>query len=93
LGLRVSAFGRDFRMTKMTARLISLSSATILLTSAAILPSAVPTQAAAQSHSEMILFDGGGTDELNGLRYHWFRIPSLVRSNANTVGLGSFRQN
>ncbi|WP_460392160.1 sialidase family protein [Actinophytocola sediminis] len=40
---------------------------------------------AAESHSEKIIFDGGGSEELNGLRYHSFRIPSLIRTKNNTL--------
>ena len=44
-----------------------------------------PTPAlAAESHSERILFDGGG-ESLNGVTYHSFRIPSLIRTNNNTL--------
>lgn len=41
--------------------------------------------AAAQSHSEKVIFDGGGDDVLNGIRYHSFRIPSLIRTNTNRL--------
>jgi sialidase-1 len=44
-----------------------------------------PTPAfAAESHSERILFDGGG-ESLNGLTYHSFRIPSLIRTDNDTL--------
>lgn len=46
---------------------------------------APPAVAAAQSHSEKIIFDGGGSEELNGLRYHSYRIPSLVRTTDDTL--------
>jgi sialidase-1 len=39
--------------------------------------------APAESHSEMILFDGG--DESFNIRYHSFRIPSLVRTKNDTL--------
>lgn len=46
----------------------------------------VPTPAsAAESHSERILFDGGGSESLNGITYHSFRIPSLVRTTEDTL--------
>jgi sialidase-1 len=41
--------------------------------------------AAAQSHSEKIIFDGGGSEQLNGIRYHSFRIPALVRTAKDTL--------
>jgi sialidase-1 len=40
---------------------------------------------AAESHSERILFDGGGSESLNGITYHSFRIPSLIRTNDDTL--------
>jgi sialidase-1 len=43
------------------------------------------TLAATPSHSEKILFDGGGDDVLNGIRYHSFRIPSLIKTTQNTL--------
>lgn len=43
-----------------------------------------PAGAAAQSHSEKLLFDGAG-ESLNGITYHSFRIPSLVRTKSNTL--------
>jgi sialidase-1 len=39
-----------------------------------------PAVAAAQSHSETLLFDGGGSEVLNGITYHSFRIPSIVHT-------------
>lgn len=47
-----------------------------------VAPASAP--AAAESHSEKILFDGGG-ETLNGVRYHSFRIPSLIRTNRDTL--------
>lgn len=44
-----------------------------------------PAYAAAPVHSERLLFDGGGGESLNGITYHSFRIPSLVRTKANTL--------
>jgi sialidase-1 len=41
--------------------------------------------AAAPSHSEKIIFNGGEDDVLNGIRYHSFRIPALVRTNRDTL--------
>ncbi|ALG11399.1 sialidase family protein [Kibdelosporangium phytohabitans] len=59
----------------------------LLLAAAAVMTTALPAvaSAAAQSHTEKIIFDGGGDDTLNGIRYHSFRIPALVRTNANTL--------
>ena len=56
----------------------------VLITAAAAAVGAPAGAAAAQSHSEMILFDGG-KDEFNGIRYHSFRIPSLIRTAKNTL--------
>lgn len=39
---------------------------------------------AAESHSERILFNGGN-ESLNGVTYHSFRIPSLIRTNNGTL--------
>jgi sialidase-1 len=44
-----------------------------------------PAGAAAPAHSEHLLFDGGYAESLNGVAYHSFRIPSLVRTKANTL--------
>lgn len=43
-----------------------------------------PEAAAAESHSERILFNGGN-ETFNGITYHSFRIPSLVRTNNDTL--------
>ncbi|WP_308368107.1 MULTISPECIES: sialidase family protein [unclassified Microbulbifer] len=40
---------------------------------------------AGPAHSEKLLFDGGGGERLNGITYHSFRIPSLVRTKENTL--------
>src|ERR1700754_1708688 len=47
--------------------------------------SAAAPAAAAPSHSERIIFDGGGGEVLNGITYHSFRIPALVRTTENTL--------
>ncbi|MEO3815848.1 sialidase family protein [Plantactinospora sp. B24E8] len=44
-----------------------------------------PAVAAPASHSERLLFDGGGGESLNGITYHSFRIPSLVRTRSDTL--------
>jgi hypothetical protein len=44
-----------------------------------------PADAAAAVHSEKLLFDGGGGESLNGITYHSFRIPSLVRTKSATL--------
>lgn len=44
-----------------------------------------PAGAAAASHSEKLLFDGGGSEVLNGITYHSFRIPSLVQTTKHTL--------
>lgn len=58
-----------------------------LLLAAMIMTTALPgvASAAAESHSEKIIFDGGGDDTLNGIRYHSFRIPALIRTNDDTL--------
>ncbi|MFC4852362.1 sialidase family protein [Actinophytocola glycyrrhizae] len=62
-----------------TSRLLAL-----LLPLAVLLPAAPQASAAAESHSERILFNGGN-ESMNGITYHSFRIPSLVRTNKNTL--------
>jgi len=52
---------------------------------AALVGVPAPAAAAAQSHSERVIFDGGGGEELNGITYHSFRIPSLIRTNNDTL--------
>jgi sialidase-1 len=56
-----------------------------LLLCVGMLMNVVTADAAAGSHSEMLLFDGGGSERLNGVTYHSFRIPSLVRTTSNTL--------
>src|SRR5262245_60041699 len=66
--------GNNYLMSRLLA---------VLLPLVALL--AAPTPAlAAESHSERILFDGGG-ESLNGVTYHSFRIPSLIRTNNDTL--------
>lgn len=55
----------------------------VLLPLVALLLAPAPALAA-ESHSERILFDGGG-ESLNGVTYHSFRIPSLVRTTNDTL--------
>jgi sialidase-1 len=55
----------------------------VLLPLVALLSAPTPAYAA-ESHSERILFDGGG-ESLNGITYHSFRIPSLIRTNNDTL--------
>ncbi|WP_216637740.1 sialidase family protein [Actinoalloteichus hymeniacidonis] len=50
-----------------------------------VVAEAETAMAATPSHSERIIFDGGGDDVLNGLRYHSFRIPALIRTNRDTL--------
>jgi sialidase-1 len=58
----------------------------LALVVAMLAATALPAVAqAAQSHSEKIIFDGGGDDVLNGIRYHSFRIPALIRTKSNTL--------
>jgi len=50
------------------------------------LPLFAPTLvSAAQSSSSRILFDGGGSEAVNNVTYHSFRIPSLIRTTKNTL--------
>ncbi|WP_158847936.1 sialidase family protein [Saccharothrix deserti] len=68
--------------------LLRICGAVVALLAATAVPvpvSAEPVAAAAQSHSEKIIFDGGGDDLLNGIRYHSFRIPSLIRTNTDRL--------
>lgn len=56
----------------------------------ALAPALVPAapsgaaEAAAPHHAERILFDGGG-ERFNGIDYHSFRIPSLIRTERDTL--------
>ncbi|MEH1126005.1 sialidase family protein [Micromonospora sp. CPCC 206061] len=56
-----------------------------LLAGLAVTSVSRPAGAAAPAHSERLLFDGGGSESLNGITYHSFRIPSLVRTRSNTL--------
>ncbi|MEJ3750269.1 sialidase family protein [Actinomycetes bacterium KLBMP 9797] len=66
-------------------RRTSLVVAGCVLASAAAFGMARPADAAAPAHSERLLFDGGGSESLNGITYHSFRIPSLIRTKANSL--------
>jgi sialidase-1 len=44
-----------------------------------------PAKSAAPSHTAIVLFKGNGKETLNGVSYHTFRIPALVRTNAGTL--------
>lgn len=72
--------------TKVAAGL--LTAATVVATAATTLLPTSQTRAAgldaAPGHSMRLLFDGGG-ETFNGITYHSFRIPSLVRTRANTL--------
>ena len=56
----------------------------VLLPLVALLSAPTPAFAA-ESHSEKIIFDGGGSESLNGITYHSFRIPSLIRTTSDTL--------
>jgi sialidase-1 len=56
-----------------------------LLAGLAVTALSRPAGAAAPAHSERLLFDGGGSESLNGITYHSFRIPSLVRTRSDTL--------
>jgi sialidase-1 len=56
----------------------------VLLPLVALLSAPTPALAA-ESHSERIIFDGGGSESLNGITYHSFRIPSLIRTTNDTL--------
>ncbi|GAA4619633.1 sialidase family protein [Actinoallomurus vinaceus] len=51
---------------------------------AAVRSAVVAGSAAAQRHSERVLFDGG-REAVGGVKYHSFRIPAVVRTKKNTV--------
>jgi sialidase-1 len=55
------------------------------LTPPAIAAPAEAAAAAAATHSEKLLFDGGGSEVLNGITYHSFRIPSLLRTQSSAL--------
>lgn len=42
-------------------------------------------EAASPRESSRVLFDGGGDDTLNGIRYHSFRIPAIVTTKSGTL--------
>ncbi|GAA4089305.1 sialidase family protein [Actinomadura miaoliensis] len=44
-----------------------------------------PAKSATPVHSATVLFKGGRTESLNGISYHSFRIPSIVRTKAGTL--------
>ncbi|WP_157545820.1 sialidase family protein [Hamadaea tsunoensis] len=66
----------------MTARRVLGALVAGALTAATM---AAPAHAATAAHSEVLLFDGGGSEVLNGITYHSFRIPSLIRTKADTL--------
>lgn len=56
---------------------------TAVLIAGSLLAAAPPAQAAA-AHSEKILFNGGD-ETFNGITYHSFRIPSLIRTGNDVL--------
>lgn len=72
-----------FRMRKITR--LSIVVVSCLTTAVTATATVTPAEAAAPAHSETLLFDGGGGESLNGITYHSFRIPSLVRTKANSL--------
>lgn len=44
-----------------------------------------PAKDAPQQHTAYVLFQGGHRESLNGITYHSFRIPAIVRTNAGTL--------
>ena len=44
-----------------------------------------PAASAAQFSSTIVLFQGNHQEGLNGITYHTFRIPAIVRTNAGTL--------
>ncbi|NYI70805.1 sialidase-1 [Naumannella cuiyingiana] len=57
----------------------------LVVASAAALTGTPAAQAADPRHSTSMIFDGGGDDELNGLRYHSFRIPSIATTTDGSL--------
>ncbi|SDU46089.1 sialidase family protein [Jiangella alkaliphila] len=69
----------------LTGTIIAAVAAAALSVPPPTAATAAAAPAAAPSHSEKIIFDGGGGEVLNGITYHSFRIPSLVRTTENTL--------
>jgi sialidase-1 len=67
-----------------TLKKMSIVVAGCVLAGLAVQAVSRPAQAATAAHSEKLLFDGGG-ESLNGITYHSFRIPSLVRTRSDTL--------
>lgn len=67
-------------------RMPSLATAGLLAAAvaASTLLGASEAGAATANHTMKLLFDGDG-ESLNGVTYHSFRIPSLIRTKANTL--------
>jgi sialidase-1 len=61
---------------------VAIGTLLVSLAATAVSPAA---QAATAAHSELLLFDGGGSESLNGITYHSFRIPSLLRTKSDTL--------
>jgi sialidase-1 len=68
-----------------TLKRMSIVVAGCVLAGLAVQAVSRPAEAATAVHSETLLFDGGGSESLNGITYHSFRIPSLVRTTSNTL--------
>jgi sialidase-1 len=67
----------------MTAVVAAGVMATSTITPAAAVTD--PAASATEFHSAFTLFRGGYVESLNGLSYHSFRIPAIVRTNAGTL--------
>src|SRR5689334_938262 len=61
-----------------------LVAAAAVAAAAGVVAMSGPADAATGTHSERVLFDGGG-ESLNGVTYHSFRIPSLIRTKAGSL--------
>ncbi len=63
-------------------RLFALAVTLVLVAGVAV--TGTPASAADATHSEYLLFDGNG-ESFGGVRYHSFRIPSLLRTTKGTL--------
>jgi sialidase-1 len=76
----------------MSHRKAAILAAAVLIAVAVVDRAPTSEAATAVSHSEKLLFDGGGGEVLNGLRYHSFRIPSLVATHSADHTLLAFAE-
>jgi sialidase-1 len=64
---------------------VALAAGAMASTTSVAVAAVDPAASAAQFHTATVLFRGNNVESLNGVSYHTFRIPAIVRTNAGTL--------